>query len=1001
MPSISPVSPYSPSDFVVHVVPRPPRHVPDGKSSSPSKIPRDQQPYGLPPQLVKLYTSTVQGIKKAIKEPAATAAEGASGRSRRNSRTRITPAGAPNDETLTLTEHLTQAKAQVNTLQYEKRQLSAKLQKTEQELKRMDRQCEELMLVNTLTATTKDRMGFINKGGTIVGDKTITNLRTAVRHHEKRIKELEKELAGAKQSARYKNLLAREDECKALFQETLRLQRLLHRYESMSDDEEDETSEDVPYQGDNMAQEHSMKFKRVRKSLREELEKALKECENFKKELAKSHGENRRLRDEGALLTNQTKHLQADLSKSLEGNSKTTAELTRANDELGTLRKAYAALEADSTKSQTALEEIKKDATELRTNVETLRADIMKKEEEMKSLVVKNETTEAELKKKAAECDEITITRSQLEEKYKTLQTEVTGLNSVCDGLRNEVQRLKGTEERERGESLVLKKLLQDSESRSADIATALSNAQKEILELKQKIQDSESLLTKSTAEKDSLQNEVAAFRLTLSSELKLTISKVRADLEQQSQSASVVKAPIPPAPVMPPELTLAISKPSTDVEQSFQSPHVDDPPDISRPTILTELKLAMSKARSSVEQHIQYPLGVPAPNPVGPTTPSDVKSPMSTSVTDVEHVEQRSQPPPQIETQTTTAPTMLAELKMALAKARSGVEQHFQQPSADAPPPLVAPSSSSSQSFLSELKLTMSKFHMGQEQQTQPLAIVEAPIAAAPETTLQVSLSPIPAQMSISEEDAERTPTAKNSRGIFSRKGSAEFSQSDSRDKNEAPAKPVDSTSVNTAQESKAQISQPDGTSPAATTEDHESSRNEEVTSPTASAETQPPSNVDKSATKIQSVVRGFMARREHQKRIEAWRQEESRRYQAAQRIQAVTRGRLVRRRRARAIEIDLQKQQATKPPSATPDTPAEDPPLSPNQETHEDLRISPSSTRSPSVASTDDFEDSTDSGADSEDDEEDDDDDDDDNDEGDSDEFAHRSDGDEGDQD
>ncbi|KAI9007051.1 hypothetical protein BC832DRAFT_427072 [Gaertneriomyces semiglobifer] len=797
MPSISPVSPYSPSDFVVHVVPRPPRHVPDGKTSSPNKIPRDQQPYGLPPQLVKLYTSTVQGIKKAIKEPAATAAEGATGRSRRNSRTRITPAGAPSDETLTLTEHLTQAKAQVNTLQYEKRQLSAKLQKTEQELKRMDRQCEELMLVNTLTATTKDRMGFINKGGTIVGDKTITNLRTAVRHHEKRIKELEKELAGAKQSARYKNLLAREDECKALFQETLRLQRLLHRYESMSDDEEDETSEDVPYQGANvMAQENGMKFKRVRKSLREELEKALKECENFKKELAKSHGENRRLRDEGALL------------------------------------------------------------------------------------------------KKVAECEEITIAKSQLEGKYKTLQTEVTGLNSVCDGMRNEVQRLKGIEERERGESLVLKKLLEDSESRSADIATALSNAQKQILDLTPKIQNSESLLSKSTAEKDSLQKEVA--------ELKLTISKVRADLEQQS--ASVVNAPIPPAPMIPSELTLAISKPATDFEQSSQTPHVDEPPNLSRPTILTELKLAMSKARSTVEQHIQYPLGYPA----GPTTPSDSKSPMSTSVMEVEHVEQRSQPPPTIETETTTAPNMLAELKMALSKARSGVEQQFQQPSADAPPPLGAPNSS--QTFLSGLKLTMPKVLVGQEQQAQPVVIVEAPIAAAPETTLQVSLSPIPTQTSVGEEDTERTPTAKNARGIFSRRGSAEFSQSNSRDKDEPPVKPVDST---TAQESKAQTSQPDSTAPAATSEEHETSTNGEVTSPTASSETQPPANLDKSATKIQSVVRGYMARREHQKRIEAWRQEESRRHQAAQRIQAVTRGRIVRRRHARTNEIDLQKQQ------------------------------------------------------------------------------------------
>ncbi|KAJ3185603.1 hypothetical protein HDU87_000226 [Geranomyces variabilis] len=103
-----------------------------------------------------------------------------------------------------LQQDLHTARAQINELVYERKVLKTKTCALEEELRKMDARYEELLSINT-----------------------IRNLRLALKNLTRRSKEQEKEIAELKESTRFNKLYLKEQECIALFQETLKLRHAL------------------------------------------------------------------------------------------------------------------------------------------------------------------------------------------------------------------------------------------------------------------------------------------------------------------------------------------------------------------------------------------------------------------------------------------------------------------------------------------------------------------------------------------------------------------------------------------------------------------------------------------------------------------------------------------------------------------------------------------------------------------------------------------------------
>ncbi|KAI8904627.1 hypothetical protein DFJ77DRAFT_246137 [Powellomyces hirtus] len=129
-----------------------------------------------------------------------------------------------------LQHELHTSKTKINELIYERKVLKTKICALEEELRKMDARYEELLSINIITRTAST--SFVDSSATIPEDKTIRNLRIAVKNLTKRNKELDKELGEVKQSMRFNKLYMKEQECVALFQETLRLRRAIANAEA-------------------------------------------------------------------------------------------------------------------------------------------------------------------------------------------------------------------------------------------------------------------------------------------------------------------------------------------------------------------------------------------------------------------------------------------------------------------------------------------------------------------------------------------------------------------------------------------------------------------------------------------------------------------------------------------------------------------------------------------------------------------------------------------------
>ncbi|KAI8587853.1 hypothetical protein BDZ88DRAFT_478585 [Geranomyces variabilis] len=124
-----------------------------------------------------------------------------------------------------LQQDLHTARAQINELVYERKVLKTKTCALEEELRKMDARYEELLSINIITRTASTSL--VGSSAEIPEDKTIRNLRLALKNLTRRSKEQEKEIAELKESMRFNKLYQKEQECIALFQETLKLRHAL------------------------------------------------------------------------------------------------------------------------------------------------------------------------------------------------------------------------------------------------------------------------------------------------------------------------------------------------------------------------------------------------------------------------------------------------------------------------------------------------------------------------------------------------------------------------------------------------------------------------------------------------------------------------------------------------------------------------------------------------------------------------------------------------------
>ncbi|KAJ3147867.1 hypothetical protein HDU86_007862 [Geranomyces michiganensis] len=181
-------------------------------SGSPKKPPPKLTTSGLSNDLIKTYK-----VAPYIPSP----------RPRSAARTSLAPSSSSScyREPEALQQDLHTARAQINELVYERKVLKTKTCALEEELRKMDARYEELLSINVITRTASASLA--GSSVEIPEDKTIRNLRIALKNLTRRNKQQEKELAELKESMRFNKLYLKEQECIALFQETLKLRHAL------------------------------------------------------------------------------------------------------------------------------------------------------------------------------------------------------------------------------------------------------------------------------------------------------------------------------------------------------------------------------------------------------------------------------------------------------------------------------------------------------------------------------------------------------------------------------------------------------------------------------------------------------------------------------------------------------------------------------------------------------------------------------------------------------
>ncbi|KND03588.1 uncharacterized protein SPPG_01064 [Spizellomyces punctatus DAOM BR117] len=178
----------------------------------------------LSPDVIKLYTTTIESLGSARR-----CTDRKDGHSPRKSRQQRQVPTIKEPEALQ--EELLYAKGQINDLTQERKVMATKIRTLEQEISKMDRRYEEMLAINSMSYLP-GKTGRAAKDILIPEDKTISSLRSAAKHYEKKTKELEATVASLKQSTRYTTLVNRELECKNLFQDNLRLRRLLEHWKA-------------------------------------------------------------------------------------------------------------------------------------------------------------------------------------------------------------------------------------------------------------------------------------------------------------------------------------------------------------------------------------------------------------------------------------------------------------------------------------------------------------------------------------------------------------------------------------------------------------------------------------------------------------------------------------------------------------------------------------------------------------------------------------------------
>ncbi|TPX70690.1 hypothetical protein SpCBS45565_g01583 [Spizellomyces sp. 'palustris'] len=178
----------------------------------------------LSPDVIKLYTTTIESLGSARR-----CADRKDGHPPRKSRQQRHVPTVKEPETLQ--EELLYAKGQINDLTQERKVMATKIRTLEQEISKMDRRYEEMLAINSMSYLP-GKTGRAAKDILIPEDKTISSLRSVAKHYEKKTKELEATVASLKQSTRYTTLVNRELECKNLFQDNLRLRRLLEHWKA-------------------------------------------------------------------------------------------------------------------------------------------------------------------------------------------------------------------------------------------------------------------------------------------------------------------------------------------------------------------------------------------------------------------------------------------------------------------------------------------------------------------------------------------------------------------------------------------------------------------------------------------------------------------------------------------------------------------------------------------------------------------------------------------------
>ncbi|KAJ3176571.1 hypothetical protein HK101_010400 [Irineochytrium annulatum] len=178
-------------------------------------------PVSLPPSLLAIYQSTLDSLKPP---PMA----GTRGLDAKN-RIKWPRATRDKKDEGDLRNELFMSKSQVNELVQEKKILQAKLIGMEKSHNLIEKRYQDHLMFKYIMDQKPNKNGRTRSLSTLapVEDKVVSNLRSALKMAEEKIKQRDDEIEGLKKSTKYRKIQEYETEVTAYYMETLKLKRML------------------------------------------------------------------------------------------------------------------------------------------------------------------------------------------------------------------------------------------------------------------------------------------------------------------------------------------------------------------------------------------------------------------------------------------------------------------------------------------------------------------------------------------------------------------------------------------------------------------------------------------------------------------------------------------------------------------------------------------------------------------------------------------------------